>query len=159
MPRFHKSEIARLQLQTAVGIFLSGLDRSSVITLAGAASGLLDSLVKKAGKEPFVDYAIRVHCAIAGNTPKRQSYSHHIDKRLGVIAHKHLGKNDPETIDLDLEKMAIDALCRAITDYTMLKGQDEPFVKSFLGWAWKNMDGAALMESYKAVPAKLKPKK
>lgn len=159
MPRFHKSEIARLQLQTAVGIFLSGLDRSSVITLAGAASGLLDPLVKRSGKEPFVDYASRVHCAIVGHTPKRQSYAHHIDKQLGVIAHKHLGKDDPETVDLDLEKMAIDALCRAITDYTMLNGQDEPFVKSFLGWAWKNVDGAALMESYKAVPAKLKPKK
>lgn len=159
MPRFHKSEIAKLQLQTAVGIFLNGLDRSSVITLAGAASGLLDSLVKRSGKEPFVDYARRVHCAIVGHTPKRQSYSHHIDKRLGVIAHKHLGKDDPETIDLDLEKMAIDALCRAITDYTEIYGQDEPFAKAFLGWAWKNMDGAALMESYKAVPANLRPKK
>lgn len=159
MPRFHKSEIAKLQLQTAVRIFLSGLDRSSVITLAGAASGLLDSLVKRAGKEPFVDYARRVHCVIVGHTPKRQSYSHHIDKRIGVIAHKHLGKDDPEAVDLDLEKMAIDALCRAITDYTVLNGQDEPFVKAFLGWTWKNMDGAALMESYKAIPEKLKPKK
>ncbi len=55
--------------------------------------------------------------------------------------------------------MAIDALCRAITDYIMLNGQDESFVKAFLGWAWKNMDGAAMMESYKAVPARLKPKK
>lgn len=159
MPRFHKSDIAKLQLQTAVGIFLSGMDRSSVITLAGAASGLLDSLAKVAGKEPFVDYARRIHCAIVGHTPKRQSYSHYIDKRLGVIAHKHLGKNDPETIDLDLEKMAIDALCRAITDYTAIYGQDEPFAKAFLSWAWKNMDGEALMESYKATPAHLRPKR
>lgn len=159
MPRFHKREIAKLQLQTAVGIFLSGLDRSSVITLAGAASGLLDSLIKGTGKEPFVDYARRVHCAIVGHTPKRQSYSHHIDKRLGVIAHKHLGRDDPETVDLDLEKMAADALCRAVTDYTMLNGRGEPFVEAFLAWAWNNMDGAALMESYKAVPDRLKPKK
>jgi len=159
MPRFHKSEIAKLQLQTAVGIFLSGLDRSSVITLAGAASGLLDSLVRRAGKEPFVDYARRIHCATVGHTPKRRSYAHHIDKRLGVIAHKHLAKDDPETVDLDLEKMAIDALCRAITDYTTLNGHNEPFIKAFLGWAWKNMDGVALMESYKALPAGLKPKK
>jgi hypothetical protein len=159
MPRFHKSEIAKLQLQTAVGIFLRGMDRSSVITLAGTASGLLDSLAKRAGKEPFADYARRVHCALVGHTPKRQSYSHHIDKRLGVIAHKHLGKDDPETIELDLEKMAVDALCRAITDYIALYGQDEPFVKAFLGWAWQNMDGAALMESYKAGTSNLRPKK
>jgi len=50
MARFYKHDVARFQLQTAVEIFLRGLDRSSVITLAGAASGILDTLVKRAGK-------------------------------------------------------------------------------------------------------------
>ena len=157
MTRFHKSEIAKCQLQTAVRIFLSGLDRSSVITLAGTASGLLDPLVRRSGKEPFVDYARKVHNAIVGYTPKRKAYSHHIDKRLGVVAHKHLGKEDPETVDLDLEKLAIDALNRAVTDYVSLNGENEAFVRAFPSWAWKNTDGAKLMEQYKAVPDRLKP--
>jgi len=134
------------------------LDHSSVITLAGAASGILDTLVKKAGKEPFVDYARRVHTGLVGHTPKRKSYSHHIEKRLGIIAHKHLSEDDAETVDLDLEKSAVDALGRAISDYISLNGQDEPFVRAFLSWAWKNTDGPALMERFKAVPEKLKPK-
>lgn len=158
MPRFHKSEIARLQLQTAVDIFLRGLDRSSVITLAGAASGILDTLVKRAGKEPFVDYARRVHHELIGQTPKRKSYSHHIDKRLGVIAHKHLSKDDAETVELDLEKNAADALARAITDYVALNGQDEPFVRAYLQWAWINQNGPEQMEKFASVPAKLRPK-
>src|SRR4030042_200584 len=99
--RFHKSEIARCQLETAVRLFLSGRDRSSVITLAGASSGILDRLVRNAGMEPFVDYACRVCRELRGHTPKRRSYSHHIDKTLGVIAHKHLSKEDSETIELD----------------------------------------------------------
>lgn len=156
--RFHKSEIARCQLETAVRLFLSGMDRSSVITLAGASSGILDRLVRNAaGKEPFVDYACRVHRELIGHTPKRQSYSHHIDKRLGLIAHKHLSKEDTETVKLDLEKMACDALVRAIADYVTLYGQDEPFVKVFFSWAWVSKDGQALMKDFEKVSDRLRP--
>jgi len=156
MQRLQRTEIAHRQLQTAVELFLQGLDRSSVITLAGAASNVLDGLVRKAGKEPFVDYARRVHDHLVGGTPKRQSYSYHIDKTLGVIAHKHLGAGDPDTVELDLEKQAVDALARAIADYTTLYGQDEAFVKAYLQWAWVNTDGPAQMEAFKSVPAKLR---
>jgi hypothetical protein len=159
MQCFHRTEIARRQLQTAVELFLQGLDRSSAITLAGAASNVLDGLVRRAGKEPFVDYARRVHDHLVGGTPKRQSYSHHIDGKLGVIAHKHLAPMDPDTVELDLEKQAADALARAIADYTALYGQEEPFVKAYLQWAWVNTDGPAQMEAFKSVPAKLRQRK
>jgi urocanate hydratase len=158
MPRFHKHDVAKLQLQTAVDIFLRGLDRSAVITLAGAASGILDTLVKRAGKEPFVDYARRVHNESVGYTPKRKSYAHHIEKRLGIITHNHLAKDDSETVDLDLDKQAVNALIRATSDYISLNGQEEPFIKAFLSWTWSNSDGPALMERYKAVSDRMKPK-
>ena len=158
MPTFQKHDIARLQLQTAVNLFLRGLDRSSVITLAGAASGILDALVRRSGKEPFVDYARRVHRELVGFTPKRASYSHHIDKKLGVIAHKHLSKHDEDTVELDIDKMAEDALGRAISDYIALNGQEEPFVKAFLSWAWASNDGPALMEKYQSLSSKMKRK-
>ena len=155
--RYHKRDIAKSQLETAVRLFLHGRDRSSVITLAGAAGTILDRLVRNEGKEAFVDYARRVHREMAGYTPKRQSYSHHINKRLGIVAHKHMGEEDPETVDLDLEQMAFDALARAMTDYVTLNGQGEPFVKAFFLWAWENKEGRALMEEYKKVPRRLKP--
>lgn len=156
MQRLHRTDIARRQLETAVELFLQGLDRSSVITLAGAASNVLDSLVRRAGKEPFVDYARRVHDHVVGGTPKRRSYAHHIDVTLGVVAHKHLSPTDADVVELDLEKQAADALARAIADYTTLHGQDEPFVKAYLQWAWVNKDGPTQMEAFKSVPAKLR---
>jgi hypothetical protein len=156
--RVHKRDIAKYQLQTAVRLFLNEKSRSSVITLAGAASGILDRLVRNAGKETFVDYSCRVHRELIGHTPKRRSYSHHIDKKLGVIAHKHLSKEDSETVEMDLEQMAIDALTRALADYVTLNGKDEPFVTAFFNWAWKNTDGPALMEQFKKVPDRQKPR-
>lgn len=155
--RFHKSVIAKNQIETAVRLFLNGIDLSSVITLAGASSSILDRLVQNAGKEPFVDYACRVRRVMNGDTPKRQSYYHHIDKQLGVIAHKHLAKEESETIELDLENMAFDALTRALADYVTLNGKEEPFVKAFYTWAWKNKDWMELMEDYKKLPDNLRP--
>lgn len=155
--RFHKSDIAKYQLETAVRLFLSERDRSSVITLAGASSGILDRLVRNAGMEPFVDYACKVYRERFGYTPKRRSYSHHIDKKVGTIVHKHLAEQDSETVELDLEQMAFDALARAFADYVKLYGQDEPFVKAFLTWAWKNKDGQSIMEKFKNIPKKLRP--
>lgn len=155
--KIHKSDIAKNQLETSVKLFLSGRDRSSVITLAGAATGILETLVSNSGKEPFVDYARKVHRELAGQTPKRQVYAHHISKKTGVIAHKHMSKGDPETVELDLEKMACDALIRALADYATLNGQDEPFVKAFYQWAWENLDGKALLDEYIKLPKKMKP--
>jgi hypothetical protein len=157
--RYHKHDIAKAQLETAVWIILNKQDRSSAITLAGAASGILDVLVKRAGKEPFVDYARRVHEARVGFTPKRKSYAHHIEKKLGVIAHKHLAQDDPDAVDLDLEKMAVDAVARAIHDYVSLNGQDEDFVKTFLQYVWAHSDGAKLMSQYNAQPERVKSKR
>lgn len=156
--RYHKSLIAKCQLETAVFLYLSGRDRSSVISLAGAVATILDRLVMNEGKEPFVDYACRVHREISGSMPKRKSYSHYIDKRLGIIVHKHMGEEDSETVDLDIEKMACEAITRAVADYVNLNGQDEPFIKAFLQWAWQHKGGPALMEAFTKAPKKVKPR-
>ncbi len=69
-----------------------------------------------------------------------------------------MGKEEPDEIDLDLDKMAIDALTRALADYITLNGKEDHFVKAFLSWSWKNMDGHALMEEFMKVPERLKPR-
>ena len=155
---YNKQDIATAQLKTAVALFLNGKDRSSVITLAGAAGNILNQLVKNSGGEPFVDYACRVHNAIAGHTPPRNMYKHHIDKKLGITAHKHMGSGDSEYVEMDLEQSAADSLIKALSDYTTLNGQEESFVKAFFGWAWENMDGEEIMESYKNIPHKMRRK-
>lgn len=153
--RVEKFDIAKAQLETAVWIFLKELDRSSVCTLAGAASGILDNLVKRTGKESFVDYARRIHQSISGHTPKRQSYIHHIEQKIGITPNKHLAINDADSVEIDLEASARDALIRAMADYTVLAGQDEPFVKAFFQYCWSSMDASEIMKNYAVVPAKM----
>ncbi|WP_404991391.1 hypothetical protein [Cupriavidus pauculus] len=138
-------------------IFIRKLSYHSVITLAGAASGILTGLVREAGKEAFVDYARRVHKQMRGLTPKRESYAHHIEKFLGISAHKHLSDTDDDNIELDVERLAANALARAIADYVTLRGQNEPFVQAYLQWAWITQDGPGMMSAYEEVPDELRP--
>lgn len=158
MPDFQKRDIARSQLETAVDLFFRGLSHHSVITLAGAASGILSGLAHAAGKETFVDYARRVHEGLRGHIPKRVSYAHHIEKVLGISAHKHLSEKDTDTVELDLERLAADALARAIAEYVALYGQNELFVRVYLQWAWVTQNGPEMMKQYEAVPARMRPK-
>jgi len=159
MSRVHKYDAAKEQLVTAVEMFLNGRDRSSVITLAGAASGIFDELVRRSGKEAFVDYGRRLARELNGKTPKRSSYVHHVNTKLGVTVHKHLWDGESDTVDLDLETLAADAVLRAMVDYMSLSGEDEPFVKAYLHWRWTNEeDGPGLIERYKQVPQRMKPK-
>lgn len=109
-------------------------------------------------KEPFVDYARRVHRELRGFTPKRTSYFQNINIRLGVIVHKHLSKDDPDPIELDLEKLAWGAVARAMNDYVLLNGKEEPFVNAFYRWAWENTDGPSQMHKYNNMPKNLRPK-
>jgi hypothetical protein len=79
--KYHKSDIATAQLNIAILLFLSGRDRSSVITLAGAASGILEQLVRNEGKIPFVDYA---RSLAPGPTPPRGTSNRIINDILGA---------------------------------------------------------------------------
>ena len=91
---YHIEKIAESQLKTAISLFLKKIDLSSVITLAGASSNILTQLVRNAGEKPFIDYACEVYVHHnKGNTPPREKYNHHIDKMLGISAHKHMSVN------------------------------------------------------------------
>jgi hypothetical protein len=154
--RYHKGEIAREQLKTALALFLNKIDLSSVITLAGAAGNILHQLVQNRGQEPFVDLARRFHNELLGFTPPRKKYGHYIDNKLGIISHKHMGPNCLNTVKLDLQECAVRALTKAMGDYTTLYGKEEAFTNAFYHWAWKYQDGPKVMEQYKNLPARLK---
>lgn len=153
---YSKVEIAREQLKTATRLFLLEIDDSSVISLAGAAGNILHQVVINEGKEPFYEYARRICQSITGRMPSRESYTHRINQLFGINAHKHLGKNSPETIELDLRQCALNALSKAMADYSKLYGSKEDFVHAFYQWAWINLDGPSIMKKFKNAPEKLK---
>jgi hypothetical protein len=151
--KYHKAEIAAAQLQTAILLFLSGRDRSSVITLAGAASGILEQLVRNEGKIPFVDYA---RSLAPGPTPPRGTASRLINDTLGINPHKHMTADCADTLEIDLDSCAEHAITKAVGDYVTLNGQEHAFVKAFLGWSWTNRNGPQVMEEYNKLPEKMR---
>ncbi len=157
--KYHKKEIATEQLKTAIKLFLNEKDLSSVIILASAAGSILSQLARNAEEEPFIDYACRIHNHIKKITPGREKYNHFINIKLGITSHKHMSDSDPETVELDLLRCALDGLTIAVSDFVTLYGQEEPFIKAFLHWTWHNTNGKKLIEEFKDIPKNLIQKK
>lgn len=153
---YQRSEIAREQLKTATRLFLMEADDACVITLAGAASNILHQMVINEGKEPFNEYGRRVAGHIVGQMPKKSTYTDRINQILGINQLKHMKKDDPETIELDLRQCAINALTKAMADYSTLYGDKEDFVHAFFQWAWVNLDGPSIMKQFKDAPKQFK---
>jgi hypothetical protein len=153
--KYHKSQIATEQLKTAILLFLNDCDPASVITLAGAASAILDQLVKNKGKTPFVDFARHIYAAFGGSTPRRTRYNRYINDKLGINALKHMSPSCPENLEIDLQKNAEDAIGKAVADYVAIFGQEHDFIRAYLQWAWVNRNGPQIMEDYKKFSQKL----
>ena len=57
--KYQRLDLAANQLETAIGLFISGHDKFSVITLAAAADGILAQLVINEGQENFIDFSLK----------------------------------------------------------------------------------------------------
>ncbi|RUR09115.1 hypothetical protein [Legionella sp. km772] len=153
---YHRSDIAKQQLRTAVILFLNEKDLSSVITLSSAANNILYQLVINANKEPFINYAQRVHDAFNGWTPQKEKYRKYINDIFGVNVHKHMGRKCAETCTIDLHSSAENILLIAISEYIKLYGQTDDFVYAFLHWKWQKADGRKIAQAIRDMPEKLK---
>lgn len=153
---YHVSQIAQHQLRTAVGLFLSGVDYASVITLAGASGEILSGILLKKGKQPFSETARHIYHSIHGEMPRKKSYKHKIHKSFGISHLKHMGKGDEEFIEIDLEDCALKSLIASMGDYVKLNGSQEQFVIKFYNWIWTNYDGPEIMAQYEQLKSVLK---
>jgi len=133
---YHKLDIARGQLETAIRLFLvDGCDMFSAITLAGAAGEVLHQLVLRAGKRPFVDYTMKVHdWKKLGPTPSRNAVIKHIHKLLFINEMKHHDKDAQDIIQLDAEESALAAILKAVVDYKTLTGEETDAMKAIFAW-------------------------
>lgn len=138
---YHKFDIARCQLETAIRRFLQdGCDMFSAITLAGAAGELFQSLVVRAGKIPFVDSMVQVEQQKGKQTPSRGEMRRHLNGVLFINEMKHLDKGRDEIVSFDAEECATAAILQAIADYKTLTGEEPNSMKAFLAWTYVNLD-------------------
>ncbi|TCV88338.1 hypothetical protein EDE11_101125 [Methylomonas methanica] len=117
---FKKSEIAMLQLEDAIDLFMAG-KRISVITLAGAADGIFAGLLEQRGETSAADDTwayiedVRKNTGIAyaGDTTKKEAFSDWNQHRNRL---KHHDKRDEESLEFSAFDQAYYAIQRANAD-------------------------------------------
>jgi len=132
-----KLDLASNQLETAIGLFVSGGDKFSVITLAGAADVILCQLVLNKGEENFTDYQLK---NVKDKNISRQKYGREINDTLSINALKHMDDDDDGMVTLNLDECALGAILKAIVNLVKLKGNDVHYVQAFMAWSRLNLD-------------------
>jgi hypothetical protein len=137
---YTRLELAANQLESAIGLFVAGRDRFSVITLAGAADVILSQLVIKSGQENFTETVLRSEIERGGANRKREEVGKEMNDTLFINHLKHMDDNDNGYIDFDPEQCALAAILKAMANYVTLAGRRDGFVQAFLAWLKLNLD-------------------
>lgn len=137
---YSRLELARNQLRAAIGLFVSGGDRFSVITLAGAADVLLSRLVINAGLENFTDSELKRELELGGTANSREEFGRGINDTLYINQLKHMDDGDDGYVDFDPDECALASVLKAIVNYALLGGRKDDFVLAFMAWVKLNLD-------------------
>lgn len=136
---YTRFELAENQLTSAIGLFVSGRDRFSVITLAGAADVILSRLVMNQRKETFTERMAKQDATT--DTPISIGvYGRAVNDLLFINQLKHMDKGEDGLIDLDLEECALASISKALVSYVALAGDRKDIVLAFKAWARQNLD-------------------
>lgn len=133
---YSRFDLASKQLETAIMLFITGGDRFSVITLAGAADTIFSELVTREKKENFTVYLLKKE----NDKRKPQEIGKEINNMLFINALKHLDPGDDDYISFDAEECALGAISKAIANYSMLDGKNDKLIKGFWAWVRINLD-------------------
>ena len=137
---YTRLQLASFQLEAAIGLYVSGRDRFSVITLAGAADTILAALVIKNDKETFTEHMLEKTAIEGEAVMSREDFGRAINDLLGINALKHLDINDQGVVDLDPEECALAAILKALPNYLILEGHDHNLFLMFRVWVSENLD-------------------
>lgn len=137
---FKRIELAESQLKTAIGLFVSGGDKFSAISLAGAADVILCRLVSNLEKENFTEFSLKQAAAKGGQSETIQSLGRCINDTLFINDLKHMDDGEDGHIDIDVEECALGAILKALANYVILAGRNKDFVQAFLAWVQLNLD-------------------
>lgn len=137
---YKRLSLAENQLETAIGLFISGGDKFSVITLAGAADVILCRLVLNSGQVNFTDIVILEHSDDCKSHQTRAIHGRRINDTLCINDLKHMDADDDGFIVMDVEECALGAILKALANYVLVAGGDKDFVVAFLTWVKQNLD-------------------
>jgi hypothetical protein len=137
---YSRFELAENQLEAAIGLFVSGGDRFSVITLAGAADVILSRLVINSGKENFTELILRDEVEQGGQVGTREIHGKEINNTLFINQIRHMDDDDDGFIEMEPEECALAAILKVLANYIILAGQQKKIVLEFKAWMKLNLD-------------------
>lgn len=137
---YKRIELAENQLETAIGLFVSGGDKFSVISLAGAADVILSRLVSNLGKENFTEFSLRQENANGAPVDAKEFHGKGINDTLFINHLKHMDDSEDGYINIDVDECALGAVLKALANYVSIAGRDKDFVQAFLAWVRLNLD-------------------
>lgn len=132
--------LAERQLEAAMGLFMAGRDRFSVITLAGAADVILSQLALDKDKCNFTDDLMQEAIRNGAAERTRAEHGREINDVLFINDMKHMDKDEDGFVDMDPEECAFGAIMKALVNYVAIVGREHKLVRAFLFWVSKNMD-------------------
>src|SRR5579871_2279833 len=104
--KYNRFDLASTQLKTAIRLFVTGGDRFSVITLAGAADVIFSELVTREKKENFTIFLLKKE----QDERRPQEAGKEINDILSINVLKHFDPGDDDYISLDVEESALGAI-------------------------------------------------
>jgi len=137
---YSRFELAENQLETAIGLFVSGGDRFSVISLAGAADVILSRLVINHEQKNFTELSLKCELERGGANETREAHGKCMNDALFINQIKHMDDDDDGFIDLEPEECALGAILKALVNYVILAGQQKDIVLAFKAWVRLNLD-------------------
>jgi hypothetical protein len=134
---YERLDLATNQLETAVGLLIGGHDRFSVITLAGAADGILTQMVSNRGEKTFTELLARKD---HDKTMTLSRMGSHVNTILFINELKHMDKREDGYVVMDAEECALATIMKALANFVTLRGGEVDFVQAFLLWVRLNLD-------------------
>lgn len=136
MMTHQRFQLAANQLETAIMLFLTNIDKLSAIILAGAADVIFCELVNRDGMKNFTDLLREKE----KEQREREEVGKEINNLLRINALKHFDKGDPEHVELDVDECSVASILKALANYNMLDGKNDKLIMAFRYWVKVNLD-------------------
>lgn len=134
---YQRLDLAINQLETAIGLFIAGHDRFSVITLAGAADGILTQMVSNRGQKTFTEILATED---DDKTMTVSGMGSQVNTLLFINELKHMDKDEDGYVVMDTEECALATILKALANLVTLRGNKVGFIQAFFLWMRLNLD-------------------
>jgi len=132
-----KISIARIQLDTAISLFLSDTDFISSLTLAGASEEILGKLLERDGNDSTLK---KLHAWYEETSGEEIKYSEFAQKaNLARNCLKHASVMEEDEIEI-YKWEAVNMIMRAMTNYKELTNEPSKIMNEMANWIQENKE-------------------